>query len=128
MFPIVSRRPLRRQAVRAVAGLALLAYSTPSPAPDISDRKYVVINGSGMILTCTVHAPTRGWSRPFRLGAGAEWDSRNYNSLEKIHFRCGLPVRQRSFQLVRGKRYAFLEPANGAIDIVEVTASDGEEP
>ncbi len=127
MFPIANRARAQRRVALAVAGLVLLAYSTPSPAPLIPARKYVLINGSGMILTCTVHGDGKGWSPAFRLSAGAQWNSKDYNGLDRIHFRCGLPVRQQSFLLARGKRYAFLKPANGVIDIVEVTASDDEE-
>jgi hypothetical protein len=118
----------KRRLAWTCAGAVMLTYSTSLPAPDIPAKKYVLINGSGLKLNCTIHVRGRGWSPAFALSAGAEWDARDYNAVEPIHIRCGRPVRQQPVRLVRGKRYALLKPVNGIVEIIEVTASPGEEP
>jgi hypothetical protein len=108
---------VRWTALGATAAVAL-SYSTPAPAPDIPQR-YVLINGSGMVLTCTVGTQSRGWSPAFRLSAGAQWDAREYNSEPLIYLRCGKPVQPIEFQLVRRKRYVLEKPIGGSIRLVE---------
>jgi hypothetical protein len=111
-----------RRVARGAVALALVACPTALPAPLVPPQKYVLINGSGFHLTCTVQVPGQGWSAPFQLSSGAQWDSKLYDAVPRLFILCGKPVVQRPMSLERGKRYAIGRPAHGVSRIVEVVA------
>jgi hypothetical protein len=108
-----------KRAAAAIAALVLLAPRAAAGQEAVVPGVFLVKNNTSEPLRCRYRMAGFGWSKPFRLRPGAQFE-RPAAPFTTLRFFCERPAERRTYVIRAGGRHSMLRAADGSIVMREI--------